>query len=280
MMTPIIRPMSPVRVVRNALIAASVFALLLPPVADQHERAEADELPADEQLQRVRRRRRACSIDAVNRLRARRRSRCSGGRRACTPSSRCARAARSSVTTNSIITASPSIWVPTPNSTPPFCHQVTVWMTGVTTASACSPPRRRRAPLPKHAREAVLVPPVASSTRWIHCDRGDARQHERRADRERCRSRSPCCGMRFPKKRMRTNETAGMRGDEPGVIEHRSRQPFSWSTSVEVGTAQVAVDEQHDREADADLGGGDRDHEQREDLARRPRVRTPRTRSG
>ena len=30
---------------------------------------------------------------------------------------------------------------------------------------------------------------------------------------------------------------------------------------------RVAVDEQHDREADADLGGGDRDDEQREDLA-------------
>ena len=31
-----------------------------------------------------------------------------------------------SVTTNSIITARPSIWVPTVNSTPPFCHQVSV----------------------------------------------------------------------------------------------------------------------------------------------------------
>ena len=50
---PIISPMSPVRVVRNALSAASVFAPLLPPVADQHERAEADAFPADEQLQRV-----------------------------------------------------------------------------------------------------------------------------------------------------------------------------------------------------------------------------------
>ena len=45
--------MSPVRVVRNALSAAAELAALLPPVPDQRERAEADELPADEQLQRV-----------------------------------------------------------------------------------------------------------------------------------------------------------------------------------------------------------------------------------
>ena len=64
---PIIRPMSPVRVVRNALSAASEFALLLPPVADEHERAEADALPADEQLQRVVGDDEQ-SIDAVNRL--------------------------------------------------------------------------------------------------------------------------------------------------------------------------------------------------------------------
>ena len=43
--------------------------LLLPPVPDQHERAEADELPADEQLQRVRRDDQL-SIDAVKRLSA------------------------------------------------------------------------------------------------------------------------------------------------------------------------------------------------------------------
>ena len=53
MMMPIIRPMSPVRVVRNALSAALEFSLLLPPVPDQRERAEADAFPADEHLQRV-----------------------------------------------------------------------------------------------------------------------------------------------------------------------------------------------------------------------------------
>src|SRR5579862_3086565 len=36
---------------------------------------------------------------------------------------------------------------------------------------------------------------------------------------------------------------------------------------VEVGTMKVAVDQQHDREADADFRGGDREHEQREHLA-------------
>ena len=53
MMMPIIRPTSPTRVVRNAFSAASEFVLLLPPVADQHERAEADQLPTHDELQRV-----------------------------------------------------------------------------------------------------------------------------------------------------------------------------------------------------------------------------------
>ena len=53
MMMPIIRPMSPVRVVRNALSAAAAVGALLPPVPDQRERAEADALPAEQDLQRV-----------------------------------------------------------------------------------------------------------------------------------------------------------------------------------------------------------------------------------
>ena len=40
-----------------------------------------------------------------------------------------------SVTTKSIITARPSMWVPTLNLVPPFCHHVMWWMTGVTTGS-------------------------------------------------------------------------------------------------------------------------------------------------
>ena len=50
---PTSRPMSPVRVVKNALRAASEFLLLLPPVPDQHERAEAHDLPAEQQLEGV-----------------------------------------------------------------------------------------------------------------------------------------------------------------------------------------------------------------------------------
>ena len=45
--------MSPARVVKNALRAASEFGLLLPPVPDEHERAEAHDLPAEQQLDRV-----------------------------------------------------------------------------------------------------------------------------------------------------------------------------------------------------------------------------------
>ena len=53
MMMPIIRPMSPVRVVRNALSAASEFAFSSHqwPMSTNEQRPT--QLPADEQLQRV-----------------------------------------------------------------------------------------------------------------------------------------------------------------------------------------------------------------------------------
>ena len=66
---------------------------------------------------------------------------------------------------------------------------------------------------------------------------------------------------------MRTNETAGIAGMIQALFEHRRDQPFSWSTSSRSDAVRVAVDEQHDRQADADLGGRDRDDEQREHLA-------------
>ena len=71
-----------------------------------------------------------------------------------------------SVTTKHIITASPSIRMPTPNSMLPFCHHVRWWTTGVTTASPW-PPSAPNTPRPS-ARRPPSFPPVALSTRSIH----------------------------------------------------------------------------------------------------------------
>ena len=41
----------------------------------------------------------------------------------------------------------------------------------------------------------------------------------------------PFLGIRLPKNRIRKNDTAGIGGDDPGVVEHGRDQPFIWSTS-------------------------------------------------
>ncbi len=54
--------------------------------------------------------------------------------------------------------------------------------------------------------------------------------------------------------------------DEPGVLQEPHGSALHRVELVESDAATVAVDEQDEGEADADLGGGDRDHEQREHL--------------
>src|SRR5215831_6411049 len=113
-------------------------------------------------------------------------------------------------------------------------------------------------PLVKAARP--LLVPVASSTRWIHCT---AATQEATNDAATAVTphQAACRPARLPKRRMTANESAGSDG---------TSQAF-WSTVpsalqlvdfVEVRTAQVAVDEQHDREAHSHLGGRDRDDEE------------------
>ena len=78
----------------------------------------------------------------------------------------------------------------------------------------------------------------------------------------------PFRGIRFPNSRIRKNEAAGMTGMIQACSRNgRGRQPFIESTLVEVDALAVAVDEQHHRQPDADLGGGDGDHEQGENGA-------------
>src|SRR6266536_1065693 len=79
-------------------------------------------------------------------------------------------------------------------------------------------------------------------------------------------SSAPFRGRRFPKKRTATNPSAGSSGM---IHAFCSICPSALQLvhAVEVGAVQVPVDEQHDGEADAHLGGSDGDHEEREHLA-------------
>ncbi len=114
-----------------------------------------------------------------------------------------------SVTTKSIITARPSIWVPTLKLMPPFDHHVTLWMTGATTAWCSSLAERK--PLPNALSMPRLCSSAASLTRCIHCT---AVMHDSTKDEPTAKIpiSEPCRGMRLPKKRISANETAGMSG--------------------------------------------------------------------
>ena len=112
------------------------------------------------------------------------------------------------VTTNSIITTSPSTLVPTLKSMSPFCHHVIACTTGCTTGSAsCAGPAN--SPRPNARRPSLW--PVALSTRSIHwkaatTDRTNA------VPTAPMPISAPRSGIRFPKKRIRRNETAGSAG--------------------------------------------------------------------
>ena len=125
--------------------------------------------------------------------------------------------------------------VPTPNSMPPFCHQVNVCTTGVTTALAVPPPSRaehaateRRAP--RRAPGGVFHPvdPLddrdAESTNDAPSgDDADLRALARHALPEEAGSA--------------TNETAGIARDDPGVFEHVA-SALQLVDLVEIGTVR------------------------------------------
>src|SRR6266516_2099688 len=77
---------------------------------------------------------------------------------------------------------------------------------------------------------------------------------------------APLPGRRLPKNTMRKKATAGSDG-----ISHEKRitgaSPFQEVDLVDVDRFAVPVDEDHDGQANPDLGGGNGDHEQGEDLA-------------
>ena len=166
------------------------------------------------------------------------------------------------MTTNSIITTSPSTLVPTVKSIEPFCHHVIACTTGCTTGSAsCAGPANR----PAAERAETLAVAGGALDPVDPLDGGHDRQHERRADGTDADLGAACSGIRFPKKRIRRNETAG----SAGMIQ-------AWSSTeqsalqlvdfVEIGRALVAVDQEDDGETHPDFGRCDGDDEQREHL--------------
>ena len=82
------------------------------------------------------------------------------------------------MTTNIIITARPSIWMPTANSTPPFCNHVSVVHDRRDDRSAVRRPRprRRRCGPARRAPQPVAVPPVGVVDPVDPLD--DARTHD------------------------------------------------------------------------------------------------------
>src|ERR1700682_4329057 len=79
---------------------------------------------------------------------------------------------------------------------------------------------------------------------------------------------APFFGKRFPKSRMMTNDAVGRAGMIHAFRRNQvtSRSALHEVDVVEVDGPAVAVDEQHDRQADTDLGGGDGNDEEGEDL--------------
>ena len=256
---PIIKPMSPVRVVRKALIAASEFALLLPPVADEHERAEPDQLPADEQLRACSRRRRAEHRRGEERqtgevprvatvaVHVRGRVHLHEQRHHRDDEQHHHRETVDIGADAELDTAAR--------------HHVTECTTGVTTGVR-APPREHDA-LPERGQAFGLAGGVLDPVDPL--DGRDAREHERRRHRERCPISAPFFGSRLPKNMITKNETAGIAGMSQ-ALSSIGASALQLVDIVEVGAAEVAVDQEHDRQTDTDLGGGDRDHEQREHL--------------
>src|SRR5213592_3976361 len=75
----------------------------------------------------------------------------------------------------------------------------------------------------------------------------------------------PLLDMRLPKNTMRKNDTAGNDGISQAYLATPT-SPLQEVDLVDVDGLPVSVDQDHDGEADADLCGSDRDHEQRKHL--------------
>ena len=122
MIMPISRPISPTRLVRKALSAASELGLFFPPMADERKRADAHKLPTNNHLQHVR-----AGHEEQHGSGEQRQEGEVVGEAAITSDIVGAvdvHQHRHQVTTTSSVTVRPSTMVPTVKSIPPFDHQV------------------------------------------------------------------------------------------------------------------------------------------------------------
>src|SRR5579871_6236900 len=167
-----------------------------------------------------------------------------------------------SVTTNIIITQRPSIWMPAWILTPLNWNHVTCLTTGNTVAS---PPASPRCPTLR-PRAPSAVPPLALWTRWIHCTTAP---HERMNDALNAAMpiSDPSRGMRLPKNRIATNDSAGISGMSHAQLRKNTPLVLQHFEIVEIGRMEIAVNQQHNGETNAHFGRRDREHEQREHLA-------------
>src|SRR5215207_5402968 len=97
-------------------------------------------------------------------------------------------------------------------------------------------------------------------------DCGDAREHEggtHGADGE----LGTLARQALPEQEDQHERRRRQQGNDPGVAQHGG-SALQLVDAIEVRTPEVAVDQEHDRQADPHLGGGDRDDEEREDLSR------------
>jgi hypothetical protein len=131
-----------------------------------------------------------------------------------------------------------------------------------------SAPARRSAEAGGHRAHRTLPAAGASRPAGSTGTRCRSRAPARRPSR-RCRSRCPCIGRRLPNRMTHEADRRDDR-DQPGVLEEPATIRVTASACgehlspssqvaelVERDELAVAVDEQHHRQADADLGGGD-----------------------
>ena len=134
-----------------------------------------------------------------------------------------------SVTMNSIITAKPSMWMPTPNLTLAFCHHVKLRSTAVMPPSCVGRSARPNPPI------AAL--PVWSSTRWIHWT-ATMQDSTNDAPTVATASSAPLRGSRFPNSSTATKPSPGSKGMIQALLS-TGRQPFSWSTRSRSGLRRL-----------------------------------------
>src|SRR4051794_10589963 len=171
------------------------------------------------------------------------------------------------VTTSSSTADRPSTMVPTVTSSlVPSCEssQVTLRITGGVACSASPFPSPWLAASCAEAVCSVLAAAVSGGwfTRWIQ-PMPTPRARMKGMPRAAMPISEPPRGSRFPKNRISRNDSAGTAGISQAWVSMSTPHQVDL---FEVDRAPGAVDDEDDREADADFGGRDGDDEQGEDL--------------